>query len=199
MKSSRSVIGCAAACVAAISLCACDRNAAELAALKADNEHLRAELAQLRSKANGGKEAGGDPSKADLILAINDLWSQRFEDSEFRSKQRLSGKIIRVTGFVDNVTSNSVALYGTAKASRSVRMSVNLNSAYAAKIQEGMAELQKGITVTVQGKFAYERMGLDESVFVDKDSGKTLSDAEMRVIGVSGPNTPPPGPEPEKK
>ena len=199
MKSSRSVIGCAAACAVAVSLCACDRNAAELAALKADNEHLRAELAQLRSKAHGAKEAETDPAKADLILTINELWSQRFEDSEFRSKQRLSGKIIRVTGFVDNVTSGSVALYGTGKASRSVRMSVNLNSGYAAKIQEGLAELGKGITITVQGKFAYDRMGLDDSAFVDKATGKSLSDKEMRVLGQSGSTSPLPLPAPEKK
>ncbi len=198
MKNSRSVIGCAAVCVVAISLCGCDLHEAEIAALKADNEHLREELAQLRGKSGGTKEAGADSGKPDLILAIGELWSQRFEDSEFRSKQRLSGKTMRVTGLVENVTGGSVALYGTGKTSRSVRMSVNLSSAYAAKIQEGLAELQKGITVTVQGKFAYERMGLDESVFVNKDTGKTLSDAEIRVLGMSGPSTPLPVPGQEK-
>ena len=194
MKSSRSVIGCAAVCVAAISLCGCDQNAAELAALKADNAHLREELAQLRGKASGGKETDPDSGKPDLTLTVGELWSQRFEDSEFRSKQRLSGKTMRVTGLVENVMGGSVALYGAGKTSRSVKMSVNLNSAYAAKIQVGLAELQKGITVTVQGKFAYERMGLDESVFVDKGTGKTLSDAEIRVLGMSGPDTPLPVP-----
>ena len=199
MKSFRSVTGCVAACIAAISLCACDPHEAEIAALKADNAHLREELAQLKGKSGGGKEPGTESGKPDLILAITELWSQRFEDSEFRSKQRLSGKMIRVTGLVDNVTGGSVALYGTGKTSRSVKMSVNLNSAYAAKIQVGLAELQKGITVTVQGKFTYERMGLDESVFVDKDTGKTLSDAEIRVLGTSGSNAPLPIPGQEKQ
>lgn len=197
MNSFRSVIGFAAACVAAASLCACDRHAAELAALKADNEHLKAELAQLR-KANG-KETETETGKPDLILSINDLWTQRFEDIAFRSKQRLSGKLIRVTGYVDNVGGSSVALYGIGKSSRGVRMSANLNGGYAAKIAEGLGELQKGIVVTMQGKFAYERMVLDDSVFVDKTTGKALSDAEIRVLGESGAALPAPTPDPEKQ
>ena len=179
-------------------LSACDPHEAEIAALKADNEHLREELAQLRGKASRGKEAETDSGKPDLTLAITELWSQRFEDSEFRSKQRLSGKTIRVTGLVDNVKGGSVALYGVGKTSRSVKMSVNLSTAYAARIHVGLAELQKGITVTVQGKFAYERMGLDESVFVDTVTGKALSDAEIRVLGMGESNPPPPVPGQEK-
>ena len=198
MNISRSAIGFSAACVAAVSLSGCDQHAAEIAILKADNEHLRAELAQLRSKANG-KDPEADNGKPDLTLSINDLWTQRFSDSVFRSKQRLSGKLIRVTGYLDNVSADSVALYGIGKSSRGVRMNVNLNGAYAAKIAEGLGELQKGTELTMQGKFAYERMVLDDSVFVNKETGKTLTDPEIRALAEAGPALPVPATEPEKQ
>ena len=91
--------------------------------------------------------------------------------------------MIRITGLVDSISGNTVLLYGAGNSARSVRIGVNLSSAYAAKIQEGLAELEKGLTVTMQGKFAYDRMSLDESVFVDKATGKTLFDPEIRLLG----------------
>ena len=200
MKQSSSIIGNVAVLAAAFALSGCDQGAAEIAALKEENEHLRSELAQLRNKANGVKEAETPTGKADLTLGINELWTQRFEGNEFRAKQRLSDKTIRVTGLVDSISGNTVLLYGTGSAARSVRMSVNLSSAYAAKIQDGLAELEKGLTVTMQGKLAYERMGLDESVFVDKATGKTLFDAEVRALAPGGAaNAAAPPPVPEKQ
>lgn len=201
MKSSRTVIGCVAALIAALALSGCDQNAAEIEALKADNERLRTELALLRNRTNGVQETEMQAGKADLVLGINALWSQRFEDSsEFRAKQRLAGKTIRVTGVLDNLSANAVSLSGVGTVSRSVRMSANLDPAYAIRVQEGLAALEKGATVTMQGKFAYDRMGLDESVFVDKATGATLFDAELKALGEGGTSAPPlPLPIPDKQ
>ena len=191
-------IGCVALLAVAFALSGCDQRAAEIAELKADNERLREDLTQLRNKANGVKEAETQSGKADLTLGINELWMQRFEGNEFRAKQRLSDKTIRITGLVDSISGNTVLLYGAGNSARSVRISVNLSSAYAAKIQEGLAELEKGLTVTMQGKFAYDRMSLDESVFVDKATGKTLLDPEIRLLGGDAADGAVPPPVPEK-
>ena len=164
----------------------CDRSAPQVAALKAENEKLKAELAQLKPKPNGTKEGASQPGKADLVLDINELWSQRFEDNEFRAKQRLSGKTIRVTGLVEGVNGHTISVFGAGKVSRSVRLSVSLESTHATKMQEGLASLETGAPVTVQGKFAFDRMGLDDSLFVDKATGRTLSADEVLALAQAG-------------
>ena len=186
MNFSLPIVRCTAAAVLVFTLPGCDRSAAQIAVLKAENERLKAELAQLRPKPNGSKEGENQPGKADLILDISELWSQRFEDNEFRAKQRLSGKTIRVTGLVDGVNGQTISMFGVGKVSRSVRMSANLESTHAAKIQEGLASLEKGATVTVQGKFAFDRMGLDDSTFADKETGRTLTPAEILTLAQAG-------------
>ena len=190
------VVRCSAAAVLVFTLPGCDRSAPQVAALKAENERLKAEIAQLKHKPNGTKEGESQPGNADLILEINELWSQRFEDNEFRAKQRLSGKTIRVTGLVDGVNGQTISMFGAGKVSRSVRMSANLESTQAAKIQEGLASLEKGATVTVQGKFAFDRMGLDDSLIVDKETGHKLSADEILLLAQAGVSKTPP---PDKK
>lgn len=176
----------------------CDRNASEVSTLRAENDRLRAELAQLRRKPGGAKESESQPGKPDMILGINELWTQRFEDNEFRAKQRLTDKIIRVTGLVDGVSGGTISLFGAGKSGRSVRMGVRLDPAYADRIQGGLASLEKGSSVTVQGKFAFERMGLEESTFVDKATGKTLSPEEMLALAQAGAVKSPSPSDPEK-
>jgi hypothetical protein len=177
----------------------CDRSAAELATLKVENERLRKEIVNLRQNANGAKEPGASAGKPDMILEINELWKQRFEDNEFRAKQRLSDKTLRVTGILDAISSDSMSIYGLGK-SRNVRMGVALEKLYAAKVQDGIAALEKGVSVTVQGKFAYDRMELTDATIVDKASGNPMTAEQLQAFGQIGPDgTPPPAPLPENQ
>lgn len=181
----------------AATLPACDRNAAALASLKADNERLRAEIANLRRKGSGGADADSTSGKPDHILGINELWSQRFEDNEFRSRQRLTDKVVRVTGILDNLSAEGLSIYGVGK-SRNAQLSVILEKNFAAKIPDGLAALEKGITITVQGKFKYDRMELHEAAIVDKATGMPMSSEQLQAFGQVGPNggpVPPPLPE----
>lgn len=168
----------------------CDRKAGELAALKADNEHLRAELAHLREQAEGGKKTEAAPGKPDMILNFNDLYRQRFDDNEFRARQRLSGKTLRVTGIMDGMSGESLTLYGVGK-SRNVRMTVNLERSHAAKIQDGLAALEKGVTLTVEGKFGFDRMELLEAAIVDSTSGTPMTTEQLQSLGQVAPADPP--------
>ncbi len=163
----------------------CDPHANEMAALKVENEHLRTEIANLRRKASGAKDEEPVSGKPDLILGINELWTQRFEDNEFRAKQRLAGKTLRVTGVLDGISGDNLSLYGVGKA-RSARIGVNLEKSYAMKVQGGLAALEKGVTLTVQGKFAYDRMELNDSVVVDKASGAQLTSEQLQTVGLGG-------------
>ena len=181
----------------AFALPGCNRNAAELASLKADNERLRTEIANLRRKVGGGSEGETTPGKADQVLGINDLWAQRFEDNGFRARQRLTDKTLRVTGVLDAISGESLSIYGVGN-SRNAQMNVNLGKNYAARIQRGLAALEKGITITVQGKFMYDRMELNEAVIVDKATGVPLSEEQLEAfgqVGTDGKPVPPPLPE----
>ena len=187
------LIRSAVALAVASALSGCDQNAAELATLKAENEHLRTEIASLRRKASGVKEPEVNSGKPDMILGMNELWSQRFESNEFRAKQMLSDKLLRVTGILDAISSRDISIYGLGNA-RNVRVVVNLEKGYASQIQEGLAVLEKGVTITVQGKFAYDRMELNEATIVDKATGTVLTSEQLQSFGQGGP-LPPPLPE----
>lgn len=177
----------------------CDQKAAEIAALKAENERLRSELANLRSEASGVKKPETASGKPDMILTFNELYSQRFDDNEFRARQRLSGKTLRVTGIADGVSGESLTIYGVGK-SRNVRMTVNLEKSHAAKIQDGLAALEKGVTLTVQGKFGFDRMELLEASIVDNASGNPMTTEQLQALGQVAPGgVPPSTPLPPEK
>ena len=167
----------------------CDRNAAELASLKADNERLRAELANLRRKGGGEKDSESAAGKPEQILDVNELWSQRFEEGGFRARQKLSDKALRVTGILDGVSQDSLSIYGVGVARNSLTVSLDKN--YAARIQTGLAALEKGVTITVQGKFLFDRYELKDAVVVDKVSGTPLTTKELQEFA---PAAPPPAP-----
>ena len=175
-------------------LAGCGQNAAELAALKAENERLRAELANARRISGGEKEPVSASGSPDQILSINELWRQRFEDNDFRSKLRLTDKTLRVTGILDDISRESVSIYGVGKSR--IRVSVNLDKNYAARIQTGLASLEKGVTVTVQGKFAFDRMELNESTIVDAASGTPMTTEQLQAFGQIAPGD---APVPEKR
>ena len=168
-----------------ITLTGCWRSEAEYQRLVDENKHLKTELDKALHPDSATKPAEGQASEASLNVDINELWSQRFEDNEFRAKQRLSDKIIRLTGTVDDVTSNSITLFGSGKKFSNVRMTVSLNEAHANKVRDGLAMIGNGVTVTVQGKFAYDLMRLNDAVFVDRESGRVLSVQDVAKIGSS--------------
>lgn len=164
----------------------CNRNAAEFASLKADNERLRTEIANLRRKSSGASDSTATPGKPDGIFEIEDLWSQRFEDNSFRTRQRLADKTLRVTGQLDGVTSESVSISGLGK-SRNAEVRANLDKSYAAHIQSGLGALENGVTITVQGKFIYDRMELNEAKIVDKATGTPLMTEQLESFGSVAP------------
>ncbi len=153
----------------------------------------------LRRKLSGEEEPKASSSQPDMVLEINDLWTQRFEDNEFRARQRLSGKILRVTGLLDTITGESMFLYGVGK-TRDVRMTASLERVYSSKIQAGLATLEKGVTLTVQGKFVYDRVELSDALIVDKATGSVFSVDQIRAIGDPGAISvgSPPAPKPSK-
>ena len=168
-------------------LTGCNKHAAEIALLKEDNERLRVEIANLRRNGLGGTEPEVNSGKPDLILGMTELWKQRFEDNEFRAKQRLAGKTLRVTGVLDEISTESVSIYGVGKA-RNMRMVVIFDRGFATQAAEGMGALERGVTVTVQGKFAYDRMELNGAKIVDKTSGEPMTAGQLKQFGLVGPD-----------
>jgi hypothetical protein len=125
----------------------------------------------------------------DLDLSIAELWTQRFEDNQFRAKQRLDRKQIRVTGMIESVFERSVTIFGTGTRFGSVSILVQLDENYAGQIAEGLAALQKGATITVQGRFVYDKMWLQDAAIVERQTGKRLSSKDL--VGMAGEGTSP--------
>jgi hypothetical protein len=164
-------------------LSGCGRKENEYQKLLHENEQLKAEVEKGKQASPDSKAGKGDTATpADLDADINALWTQRFDDNEFRSRQRLADKTIRLTGTVDSVTESSISMIGDSKRFGSVRMTVNFNPSYASKSRAGLASLERGLEVTVQGKFVYERTSLIEATFVDRKSGKMLSSADIATL-----------------
>ncbi len=175
-----------------IALCGCRRTEAEYQKLVQENAYLRTEIERLNRRGveekaeEKGGAAVGDP---DLAVTIVDLWSQRFDDNEFRSRQRLSGKTIRLTGAVDSVAADKVGLAGESKRFGNIHVGVNLASGYAIRIRDGLAALERGAIVTVQGKFNYERMILTEATFVHQVGGRILYADDLLALSAGVPVT----------
>ncbi len=169
----------------------CRRTEAEYQKLAAENEYLRGEVERLNKRDSSEK---GDPKVTtptgdgpDLTLTVVDLFSQRFDDNEFRAKQRLSNKVIRLSGGVDAVSGDGIMIGGTSKRFGSVRIGVNLTSGYALRIKEGLAALERGTIVTVQGKFLYDRMSLSDALFVDASTGRPLYSDDLLSLAAGKP------------
>jgi hypothetical protein len=191
----------AAAILALAALSGCGRSEAEYQKLLVENQQLKAEL-EKSSRLGGGKgagEAGARADAPDLDLAINELLAQRFDDTEFRARNRLADKIIRVTGSVESVLATSVILYGTSKRFGTARLTINLNGPYAGRVKAGLVSLEKGAAVTVQGRFVYDRMWLNDAVFVDKATGRTLFSDELSALVPPPDAAPLPGSDSVKK
>lgn len=173
-----------------IGFCGCRRTEAEYQKLVQENAYLKSEIERLNRRGveeKAEEKGGASVGEPDLAATIVDLWSQRFDDNEFRSRQRLSGKTIRLTGAVDAVAADQVGLAGVSKRFGNVHVGVNLASGYALRIRDGLAALERGTTVTVQGKFNYERMILTESTFVDQVSGRTLYSDDLLALSAGTP------------
>jgi hypothetical protein len=189
-----------AAILALAALSGCGRSEAEYQKVLVENQQLKAEL-EKSSRLGGGKgasEAGARPDAPDLDLAINELLAQRFDDTDFRARNRLADKIIRVTGSVESVLATSVILYGNSKRFGTARMTINLNGPYAVRVKAGLVSLEKGAAVTVQGKFVFDRLWLNDAVFVDK-AGRTLFSDELSALVPPPDAAPLPGSDSEKK
>jgi signal transduction protein with GAF and PtsI domain len=159
-------------------LSGCNDESAELRDLRAENDRLKMALAQAQATA-AGMHDGSDTPAADLDLAVADLWSQRFEDNQFRSKQRLDQKQIRVTGIVESVLERSVVIFGTGTRLGSVSMVAQLDDEYVAQVADGLAALHKGTEITLQGRFIYEKMGLQDAVIIDRQTGWRLTSKDL--------------------
>lgn len=170
--------------------CGCRRTEAEYQKLVEENTFLRAEIERLKRRGAEEKaeeKQGTVLGEPDLALTLLDLWSQRFDDNEFRARQRLSGKVIRLTGAVDAVSADSIQLAAESKRFGGVRMGVNISPGYALRIDKGLAALERGTIVTVQGRFNYERMILTEAMFVDQVGGRTLYSDDLLALSAGVP------------
>jgi len=173
-----------------LALPGCRRTEAEYQKLAGENAYLRTEIERLTQRQAAEKtqeKEGVSPGKPDLNVTLVDLWSQRFDDNEFRARQRLSGKLIRLTGAVDGVAADSISIAGESKRFGGVHMTVNLAAGYALRIRDGLAALERRSVVTVQGKFNYERMILTEAVFVDQAGGRTLYADDLLALSAGIP------------
>jgi hypothetical protein len=159
----------------------CGRTDAEYQQLLAENARLRAELAKALNPGADKDKIDPQSAAADLILTMDELWPQRFEDLPFRAEQRLSKKILRLTGMIENVSEGSLTIRGNGTG---MRMQVNLAEAYAKKVQAGLTNLEPGTPATVQGRFIFDRMWLNDAVIVEKATGRTLSSEEVESLGI---------------
>jgi hypothetical protein len=156
---------------ASLFISACERNAAELGQLRAENQALKIEIENLKREVDGGKSPEESTTPV-LDLTIDELWTQRFEDSRFRAKQRLDGKTIRLTATVERVDEQSISLTGRTARVGSINVLAKLNPAYARRIHEQLANVERGQEVTMQGSFQFDKMWLEDATFVERSSGK---------------------------
>jgi hypothetical protein len=166
-------------------LSACGHSEKEYQKLVEENARLKVQLEKF------AVPAGKDPAKPsdgpDLNLTMAELWDKRFEDiNDFRATKLLSNKTMRISGQVESVTDDSVSIYGSSKRFGTIRMTIKLMPGYAGRVRNGLALLEKGATVSVQGKFVYERMGIEDAVFVDPKTGRTLYTENLAIAGAEG-------------
>ena len=156
----------------------CGRSETEYQALLAENARLQMELDKTKAREveSSGHRRSSAADAPDLNLAILELWNMRFNDSSYRAKRVLADKTIRVTGNVGDISEDSISLL---ERDKGFQVTVYFNKTYATQIKEGLASLEPGVAVTVQGKFIFERTQLDEAVFVERKSGRTLSSEEI--------------------
>lgn len=170
----------------------CRRTEAEYQKLVQENAYLRSEIERLNRRGVEEKteeKGGGAVGPPDLALTVLDLWSQRFEDVyEYRSRSRLSGKSLRVTGGAEVLSGgDSISMTGESKRFGPVQMGAHLSPGYAQRIQAGLAALERGTVVTVQGKFNYERMILVDAMFVDQTGGRILYSDDLLSLSAGVP------------
>jgi hypothetical protein len=166
-------------------LSACGRSEKEYQKLVEENARLKAQIERLTG--SGGKDPAMPSDTPELKLSMAELWQKRFEeDLDYRARKLLADKTIRMSGQVESVTDDSVSIYGSSKRFGTIRMTVQLVPGYAVRIRNGLALLEKGATVTVQGKFEYERMGIDDAVFVNPETGKALYSDNLAVAQNGG-------------
>lgn len=159
-------------------LTGCDRSAARIQALEAENELLKADIESLRKKL-GEVNTPVTAKETNLDVTLKDLWKQRFEDNQFRAKQRLDRKEIRVTGTIDSITGRSVTLIDTSARLGAISLLAQLDDDFLKQNFETLASLQKGLELTVQGRFLFDKMWLENAIFVDRKTGKPLTNKDL--------------------
>jgi hypothetical protein len=164
-----------------LTLSGCDRGAARIQALEAENELLKADIESLRKKL-GEANTAVTAKDTNLDVSLKELWTQRFEDNQFRAKQRLDRKEIRVTGTVDGITGRSVTLIDTSARFGAITLLAQLDDDFLKQNFETLAALQKGIELTVQGRFLFDKMWLENAIFVDRKSGKPLTNKDLTSL-----------------
>ena len=166
-------------------LSACGRSEKEYQKLVEENARLKAHLEKLTG--SGDKDPATPSDAPELNLSMAELWDKRFEEiNDFRAQKLLANKTIRMRGQVESVTDDSISIYGSSKRFGTIRMTVKLVPGYALRVRNGLALLEKAATVTVQGKFEYERMGINDAVFVDPETGKALYSDKLAVAQNGG-------------
>lgn len=167
-------------CIFCALFSSCRPDADQIRALQDENARLKKALEEARGQVKTGLPSA--PAQADLNLTLKELWSQRFEDNQFRAKQRLDQKQLRVTGLLESVSDHSVTLFATGTPFGSVSLLAQLEDNYIKQISDGLANLEKGAQVTLQGRFLFDKMTLDGAVFVDRGTGKPLDSRELTSI-----------------
>ena len=84
-----------------------------------------------------------------------------------------------MTGEVGSVTARSVALSGGVTRFGVVNLLAQLDDVYARQVQQGLASLEKGRSLTVVGRFVFDKMWLVDAILVDSKTGKPLSPEEI--------------------